>query len=143
MFVDGKPFIVLGGELDNSAASSPAHMAPLWDRMHTAGVNTLLAPISWDQIGPEEGRFDFTALDALIAEERRPDMRLGILWLAAFKNARSTYAPRWVRADRVRFPRAVTATPDHPTGAFVSTRAPVLSAFTPALLAADARAFAA
>ncbi len=143
LFVDGRPFIVLGGEVDNSSASSAAYMAPIWERTHAAGVNTLLTPVEWGLLEPQEGRFDFTLVDELIAQARRHDMRLGLLWLAAFKNARSTYAPTWVRADRRRFPRAATAEPDRPTGAFTSTRAPVLSAFSPALLEADRRAFAA
>lgn len=141
LFVDGKPFIMLGGEVDNSSASSPAYMAETWDRTQAGGVNTILAPVEWDQLEPEEGRFNFTAVDALIAQAKRHDMRLGILWLAAFKNARSTYAPTWVRGDLRRFPRTVTAKPDYPTGAFTTNRAPVLSVFTPALLAADQRAF--
>ena len=34
-------------------------------------------------------------------------MRLVLIWFGAFKNAASTYAPRWVRPDAGRFPRAV------------------------------------
>ncbi|WP_174291329.1 DUF5597 domain-containing protein [Sphingomonas bacterium] len=143
LFVDGRPFIILGGEVENSAASSAAYMAPIWNRLQAMGANTLLLPVGWDQLEPDEGRFDFALVDDMIAQARRHDMRIGILWLAAFKNARSTYAPTWVRADSGRFPRAVTAMPDHPTGAFTSTRAPVLSAFAPALLEADRCAFAA
>lgn len=143
LFVDGRPFIVLGGEVDNSSASSVSYMAPIWTRARAEGVNTLLVPLEWDQLEAAEGRFDFTLVDALIGQAARHDMRLGLLWFGAFKNARSTYTPSWVRADRSRFPRAITATPDHPTGAFATTRAPVLSAFAPALRDADARAFAA
>jgi hypothetical protein len=31
--VDGKPFLVLGGELHNSSASSLAYMEPIWMRL--------------------------------------------------------------------------------------------------------------
>lgn len=33
LLVDGKPFLSLGGELHNSSPSSPADMAPIWERL--------------------------------------------------------------------------------------------------------------
>ena len=30
LIVDGSPFLCLGGELRNSSASDPSHMAPVW-----------------------------------------------------------------------------------------------------------------
>jgi len=33
LFVDNKPFIVLGGELHNSSASSTEYMKPMWDKL--------------------------------------------------------------------------------------------------------------
>lgn len=141
LVVDGKPYIVLGGEIFNSSASGPQALAPVLERLAAANVNTVLAPVTWDQLEPAEGRFDFTATDALLREAARRDLRVVVLWFGAYKNARSTYAPSWVRADRSRFPRAATTRPDEPTGALPATTAPVLSVFTPALVEADARAF--
>ena len=33
LIVDGKPFLILGGELGNSSASSAEYMQPLWPRL--------------------------------------------------------------------------------------------------------------
>ena len=33
LIVDGKPFLVLGGELHNSSASSLLYMKPIWPRL--------------------------------------------------------------------------------------------------------------
>lgn len=137
------PPVILGGEVFNSSASSPEHLATLWPRLRALNINTLLAPVTWDQVEPAEGRFDFSPLDAVIAQARANDVKLGLLWLAAFKNGRSTYAPGWVRADTRRFPRVATRKPLAATGATATTPPPILSVFSPALLAADAKAFAA
>jgi hypothetical protein len=40
LFVDGKPFLVRGGELNNSSASSVAFMAPIWPKLKAMNVNT-------------------------------------------------------------------------------------------------------
>lgn len=138
LIVDGEPFICFAGEVHNSAASSSAYMVPVWDRLARLHLNTIILPVSWELIEPEEGRFDFRLVDDLIASARRHDMRLVLLWLATVKNAKATYAPAWVRADPVRFPRAITRRAEVP----YDRRDPVLSVFAESTLAADAAAFA-
>src|ERR1039458_6807883 len=78
LIVDGKPFLILGGELRNSSTSSLDYMKPIWPRMAANNLNTLLAPVSWELTEPEEGKFDFSLVDGMIAaaqdnrsEERR------------------------------------------------------------------------
>ena len=134
LVVDGRPFLILGGELANSSASSRTYMAPIWPRVRAMGLNTLLAPISWELIEPVEGRMDFASVDALIEDARANDMRLVLLWFGAWKNSMSSYAPAWVKRDTGRFARV-----HGPDG----TAMEILSAFDPDLLAADSRAFAA
>jgi hypothetical protein len=130
----GKPFLMLGGELSNSAASSAAHMAPVWPKLRGINLNTVLTPVSWQLIEPTEGHFDFSSVDALLASARRNDLKLVILWFGAWKNSMSSYAPSWVRRDQPRFPRAML--PD-------GSGEEILSAFSPAVLEADRRAFTA
>ena len=48
MFVDGKPFIMLAGELHNSSASSAEYMKPIWDKLATMNVNTVIGTVSWE-----------------------------------------------------------------------------------------------
>lgn len=108
LIVKGEPFLVLGGELGNSSASSPEYMKDIWPAFIGSGLNTILAVVSWDQIEPEEGKFDFSQLDAMIKDARSNNLKLVILWFGSFKNGGSGYIPGWVGADYKRFPRAVT-----------------------------------
>ncbi len=105
LIVDGKPFLILGGELHNSSSSSLAYMEPIWPRLVAAHLNTVLAPVSWESIEPEEGKYDFTLLDGLIAGARKNQLRLVFLWFGSWKNTYSSYVPAWVKRDQKRFPR--------------------------------------
>jgi beta-galactosidase GanA len=134
LVVGGKPFLIVGGELSNSAASSEAWMAPHWARLRAMHVNTVLAPVSWELVEPEEGRFDWSSLDSMVRAARANDLKLVLLWFGAWKNSMSTYAPSWVKRDQARFPRAAL-----PDGRGVD----ILSPFGAQTLAADSRAFAA
>ncbi len=109
LLVDGKPFLILGGELGNSSSSDLADLEGHWAVLKAANLNTVLAPVTWEQIEPVEGRFDFHVLDGMIDQARAHDMRLVLLWFGAWKNSMSTYAPAWVKRDGERFPRARTA----------------------------------
>jgi len=109
LIVKGEPFLVLGGELRNSSASSPEYMEDIWPAFEGSGLNTVLAVVSWDQIEPEEGMFDFAQLDAMLRDARENDLKVVILWFGSFKNGGSGYIPGWVGANYKRFPRAVTA----------------------------------
>jgi hypothetical protein len=65
LIVDGKPFLILGGELHNSSASSLEHMKSVWPKLASIHLNTVLLPVSWEIIEPEEGKFDFSNVDGL------------------------------------------------------------------------------
>ena len=138
LMVDDKPWIALAGEVHNSTASSAAYMAPVWDRLAELHLNTVVTPVYWELVEPQEGRFDFDLLDEQIRQARTRDMRIVLLWFGAIKNAKSTYAPSWVLADRDRFPRAET----RPSSLPFAKGPPPLSVFGEATRTADARAFA-
>ncbi|KAJ4376815.1 hypothetical protein N0V86_006933 [Didymella sp. IMI 355093] len=110
LIVNGKPFLMLSAELHNSTLSSAKYMADdkIWQNMKDMHINTLLGSVSWEQIEPEEGRFDFSNLDAVILAAREHSMKLVLLWFGSFKNALSTYVPAWVKKDVKRFPRVHT-----------------------------------
>jgi hypothetical protein len=134
LIVDGKPFLILGGELHNSSASSLAYMKPIWPQLASMHLNTVLAPVSWELIEPEEGKFDFTTVDGLIDDARKNDLRLVFLWFGSWKNTYSSYVPEWVKRNTERFPR-VRASDGRGTER--------LSPFVEENEIADARAFAA
>lgn len=106
LIVNEQAFLVLGGELHNSSASSLPYLEKLWPTLKAIGVNTVLAPVEWDQIEPVEGRYDFTILDGMLKQARAHDTRLILLWFGAWKNSMSTYVPSYVKFDSQRFTRA-------------------------------------
>lgn len=105
LIVDGKPFIVLGGELGNSSFTSLEYMTPIWQKLKTMNLNTVLVPVYWELIEPYEGKFDFALYDLLINEARKNDLKLILLWFGSWKNSMSSHAPAWVKKDQQRFPR--------------------------------------
>jgi hypothetical protein len=146
LYVDGKPYLMLAGELHNSSASSIEYMKPIWDHLAAMGVNTVIGTVSWELLEPEEGRFDFSLVDAQIHEAQKRNMKLVLIWFATWKNANSTYAPMWVKTDQKRFPRMVIKDrPDlkNKLSGFFAEQMPLpnLTPFGPATIDADARAF--
>lgn len=106
LMVQGKPFIMLSGEVHNSNSSSVEYMEQVWDKAEELGMNSLLLPVTWEMIEPEEGIFDFSIVDGLIEQARRLGKKLGFLWFGTWKNAQCYYAPAWVKTDLERFKRA-------------------------------------
>ena len=54
LIVDGKPFLILGGELGNSSASSADYMRPHWPRLKAMNLNTVLAPVTGISSSPSK-----------------------------------------------------------------------------------------
>lgn len=106
LLVNGKPFLILGGELNNSSAGTAAEADQIIPKLAKMHVNTILMPVAWEQIEPKEGSFDFSILDHWIDVAREHNVRLVPLWFGSWKNAFSNYTPAWVKADVKRFPRA-------------------------------------
>lgn len=104
--VDGKPFLVRGGELENSSASSLTYLDTVWPKVVAMHFNTVLAPVYWQLIEPQEGAFDFQTVDGLIRGARTHHVKLVLLWFGSWKNSMSSYVPSWVKRDESRFPRA-------------------------------------
>jgi hypothetical protein len=140
LIVDGKAFLALAGELTNNAATSLPMMEPIWPKLVAANLNTALVGVSWAQFEPEEGTFNYTQIDGVIAKARENHMHLVILWFGSWKNGTSSFAPYWVKKDYTRFPRIQIG-----NGSTVSISGPVelLSTLGDATRDADAAAFAA
>ena len=110
LLVNDKPFLVLGGELGNSSASSSEYMRPIWPKLKQMNLNTVIAPVYWELMEPVEGKFDFSLVDTLIKNARLYNMKLVLLWFGAWKNSMSCYAPAWVKTNTARFPRILDKT---------------------------------
>src|SRR6516164_944974 len=79
LIVNNKPFIILGGELGNSSASSTEYLAPMWSKFTKMNLNTVIAPVYWELMEPSEGKFDFTLVDELIDSARKHHLKLVLL----------------------------------------------------------------
>lgn len=132
IMANGKPMLIIGGELGNSSASTLEDVQRIFPHLHQLGLNTVLAPVSWELIEPEEGKFDMSTLDNILVEARKNDLKVVLLWFGAWKNSMSCYAPEWFKRDVKRFPRAHT-----PEGKPVEEA----SSLSQNVLEADKRAF--
>lgn len=106
LVVEQKPFLIIGGELGNSSASSAQDIETHFPKLQQMGLNTVLVPAYWDMIEPEEGKFDFSLLDTTIDQARKNDLKIVFLWFGAWKNSMSCYAPLWFKKDYKKYPRA-------------------------------------
>lgn len=88
LVVNGKPFLMLAGELQNSSLTSAEFMEDVWPRMRDSHFNTLLGCVTWEMIEKEEDRFDFAELDKVILGARRHGVHLVLLWFGSFKNGK-------------------------------------------------------
>ena len=140
LVVDGKPYLAFAGELTGDAATSLPMMEPIWPKIVSGNLNTVLVAMSWAQFEPEEGKFNYVQLDGVIAKARENNLHLIFLWFGSWKNGTSSYAPYWVKKDYVRFPRIQIG-----EGRTVSISGPIelLSTLGDATRDADAAAFAA
>jgi len=103
LYVDGKPFVMVAGELHNSSSSNLTYLAPIFPKLKEMGLNTVIASISWEQFEPQEGKFDYSLIDGIISQARENKLKLCIIWFASWKNGLSTYTPLWVKKDSKRF----------------------------------------
>jgi len=137
LLLHGRPYIILGGELANSSASSAAYMdgRDSWKVLREAGLNTVLAPVYWELIEPEEGHFDFSTVDYLLSSARKEDLHLVLLWFGTWKNSMSCYVPAWMKQS---FGKRFTLARNSDGGV-----PEIISAFCKNSLKADCKAFAA
>ena len=129
-----KDFVILGGELSNSAATSVSDIDEVLPRMKSLGLNTVLVPVYWEFLEPSEGKMDFTLVDRIIDVARQQGLKIVPLWFGAWKNSMSCYTPAWFKRDVKRFPRAVTKE---------GKPLEIASCFSDNVLQADLKAFSA
>lgn len=108
LLVDGKPFLILGGQIHNSSAW-PVELPQVWKSMAALHANTMEAPVYWEQLEAQPGQFDFTNVDAIVNGARAHHLHVVLLWFGTWKNGNMHYVPAWVKADTQRFPRIIRA----------------------------------
>ena len=132
LIVDGKPFLILGGELGNSSASCPEDIERIFPKLERMGLNTVLVPAYWDLTEPVEGQFDFSLTDKVIDQARKNHLKVIFLWFGAWKNSMSCYAPLWFKENYQKYPRSYTEN---------GKPLEIASAFSEEVFKADNRAF--
>ncbi len=73
---------------------------------HQVHLNTVLTPVAWAWIEPQEGKFDFSLVNAALENANRCNLRIVWLWFGSWKNGASNFTPTWVKANQDRFPKA-------------------------------------
>ena len=107
LYVKGEPFFALSGEIHNSSASSLEYMEQhVWDNLEGLNLNSLIVPLYWETVEPEEGRFCFELVDGLIGQARKRNIHLIFLWFGLWKNSESMYVPGWMKQDTKTYFRA-------------------------------------
>jgi len=132
--VDGKSFFPIGGQSCNSSGYNDKESESAFKVINILHGNTLEVPVYWDQVEPQEGQFDFTSVDGLLASALHHGVKLILLWFATWKNGNMDYAPSWVKKNPQRFKRVIS-----PTGGDIWN----LSSHCLANLEADMKAFTA
>lgn len=129
---DGKPFLMLSGECLNSSSSTRKTMESSFKCAKQMGMNSILASISWEQVEPVEGKFDFSQIDNILEFANKYDLKVAMIWFATWKNGESSYPPLWVKADVDKYFRTKDS-----KGMNTTTISPVCTA----AMKADAKAF--
>lgn len=129
---DGKPLLLLGAELHNSQSSTPVALESSLKTARAMGMNAVIATVSWEQLEPEEGKFDFSEIDDILRLSAKYDLKVCVAWFGTWKNGESSYAPLWLKRDTKRFFRARLAD---------GTNSTTVSPLCEAACKADARAF--
>ena len=136
--VDGKPFFPLGGECLHRSGYNVLDESEIEINFKAANLshsNTVEFPIYWDEVEPEEGKFNFKSVDTLLSIARRYKVKLILLWFATWYCGNMDYAPPWMKINPQRYKRVMS--PILPDGKDVW----VLSSHCKANLEADKQAF--
>lgn len=103
LMVDGKPFLMVAGELHNSTSSTSEYFGQAMQNAKAMHVNTVIASIAWEQFEPKEGVFDYSFIDYILSNANKLQLKVVLIWFATWKNGESSYAPLWVKQDTKRF----------------------------------------
>ena len=108
LLVDGQPYLMLGGQVHNSSAW-PSELPAVWKSLEELHANTIEAPVYWEQIEPQPGKFDWGNVDLLVKGAREHNLHVVLLWFGTWKNGNMHYVPQWVKTDTKKFPRVIRA----------------------------------
>ena len=85
LLVDGQPYLMLGGQLHNSSGW-PSELPAVWKALAALHANTVEAPVYWEQIEPQQGKFNWDNVDAIVKGAREHNLHVVLLWFGTWKN---------------------------------------------------------
>jgi hypothetical protein len=106
--LNGHPYLILAGQINNSS-SWPSTMPDVWPVIEGMHANTVEAPVYWEQIEPQPGKFDFSNVDMLVDQARAHHVHLILLWFGTWKNGEDHYVPEWVKENPQKYPRVINS----------------------------------
>src|SRR5260370_5601868 len=65
LFVDGQPYLILGGQVHNSSGW-PSELPAVWKSLAELHANTVDAPVYWAQMEPPQRGFKLDNLDSIV-----------------------------------------------------------------------------
>ena len=98
LMVDGQPYLMLGGQVHNSSAW-PSELPAAWKALAELHANTVEAPVYWEQVEPQPGKFNWDNVDLLVKGAREHSLHVVLLWFGTWKNGNMHYVPQWVKSD--------------------------------------------
>ena len=107
LYVDGKPFIMLGLQWDCDGCYTKEDMDPLFEHGRKMNLNMASLLLYWREVEPEKGRYRFEMLDHRIEMARKYGMKIVLVWFASYKNACLTYAPDYIKEDHDLYKKVV------------------------------------
>lgn len=108
LLVDGKPFLLLGAQINNSSAWAST-LPEVWPAIEQLHANTVEAPVYWEQMEPTQGTFDFSSVDLLVNQARAHHVHLVLLWFGTWKNGQAHYVPEWIKTNPQKYSREVSS----------------------------------
>ena len=78
--VNDMPFLLLAAETHNSASTSDEYMLNVWEKLDELNGNTVLVPVPWELIEPQEDYFDFSLVEKVVNDAREHNIKLVLLW---------------------------------------------------------------
>ncbi len=133
LVANGKPLLLLSGELHNSTSASEESLDAAMKTVKAMGLNSVISAITWEQLEPQKGKFDYTVTDYTVKLAQQYGMRVVVLWFGTWKNGESSYVPVWVKTDSEKYFLARKAD---------GTKTTTISPFCEEACKADANAFA-
>lgn len=104
LMLEGAPYFVLGAQIHNSS-SWRVSLPKVWALAAGLHVNTIEAPIYWEQMEQQPGEFNYSTVDMLIRQAREHRVHLILLWFGTWKNGRMHYVPEWIKTNSEKYPR--------------------------------------